>query len=121
MGLGNISKTTSIDVMDIVSKTTRNKRSHGIRINRNKRKHYRKNVSISDLLNIFKNNGRYNLLCKLGSIPATRLNSILEECNSISVASPKYEAALIISAFCYHKLFPKIDKQEDHIRYFFEN
>lgn len=118
MGLGNISRTASIDVMDIVSKTTRNKRSHGKRINRNKRKHHRRNVSISDLLKIFQNNGRYNLLCTLGSIPATKLNSILEECNSISVASPKYEVALIISAFCYHKLFPKIDKQEDHKRYF---
>ena len=29
MGLGNISRTTSIDAMDIVSETTRNKRSHG--------------------------------------------------------------------------------------------
>ena len=118
MGLGNISRTTSIDVMDIVSKTTRNKRSHGKRINRNKRIHHRKNITISDLLTIFKNNGRYNLLCTLGSIPATRLNSILEECNSISFASPKYEVALIISAFCYHKLFPKIDKPENHKRYF---
>ena len=118
MGLGNISRTASIDIMDIVSKKSRNNRSHGKRINRNKRKHQRRNVSISDLLTIFKNNGRYNLLCKLGSIPATRLYSIMEECDIISYASPKYELALIIRAFCCHKLFPKIDKPEHHKRYF---
>ena len=118
MGLGNISTTSNIDIMDIVSKKSRNKRSHGKRINRNKRKFHRNSFSLSNLLSIFKNNGRHNLLNKLCTIPVLKLNSLLEECNSISHASPKYEAALIISAFCYHKLYPKIDKPEDHIRHF---
>ena len=35
MGKGNISRTSSIDIMDIVDKRNRNQRSHGKRINRN--------------------------------------------------------------------------------------
>ena len=104
--------------MDIVTKKSRNRRSHGKRINRNKRKFHRNSFSLSHLLTIFKNNGRHNLLNKLCTIPAIKLNSLLEECNSISHASPKYEVALLISAFCYHKLYPKIDKPEDHKRHF---
>lgn len=118
MGLGNISRTSSINIMDIVSKKLRNKRSHGKRINRNKRKYHRISVSLSDLVTIFKNNGRHNLLCKLCSIPIVKLNSLLEKCNTISYYSPMYEVAQIISAFCYHKLYPKIDKPDDHKRYF---
>ena len=34
-----------------------------------------------------------------------------------SYYSPKYEAAQIISAFCYHKLYLQIDKPEDHKGY----
>ena len=118
MGQGNISRTSNIDVLDIVSKNLRNKRSHGKRINRNKRKHHRISISLSNLLTIFKNNGRHNLFNKLCTIPVLKLNSILDQCNSISHASPRYEVAQIISAFCYHKLYPTIDKPEDHKRHF---
>ena len=65
MGVGNISKLTNINIMEISSKKSRN--------NRNKRTIHRVFVSLSDLLNIFKNNGRHKLLCKLSTIPAQRL------------------------------------------------
>ena len=71
MGIGNVSRTSTVNAMDIVSKNKRGKRSHGKRINRNKRKHHRNTVSFKDLVSIFKNNGRHNLLCKLGTIKAT--------------------------------------------------
>ena len=60
MGLGNIS-TSNIDIMDIVFKKSRNRRSHGKQINRNKRKFHQNSFSLSNLLSIFKNNGRHNL------------------------------------------------------------
>ena len=118
MGQGNISKTSAIDIMHLVSKKLRRRRSHGIRINRNKRAQHRTSVSLRDLLYIFKNNGRHNLLCKLCSIPIPKLYSIFTECDTISYFSPLYEGARIIEAFCYHKLFPRIDKPEDHKKYF---
>ena len=114
----NVSKTTSINILDIVSKPLRNKRSHGRRINRNKRRQRAVNTNISDLINISKNNGRHQLLSKLCSLPVTKLNRIFEECNTISYFSPKYETVQIITAFCYFKLFPKIDRPDQHKRYF---
>ena len=118
MGQGNISRTSSINVMNLISPRKRNKRSHGIRINRNVRKHHRSDFSITDLVKIFKNNGRHNLFCKLCSIPVSKLNKIRLDCDTISHVSPLYEGALIISAFCYNKLFPQIDSPLDHIRHF---
>jgi len=118
MGKGNISRTSTVNAFDIVSKNNRSKRSHGRRVNRNKRKHHRNAVSFKDLVSIFKNNGRHHLLCKLGTITATKLYSIWKECDTISHYSPLYEAALIIFAFCSHKLFPKIDKPENRKRQF---
>ena len=70
------------------------------------------------LINISKNNGRHQLLSKLCSIPATKLNNILDECQTISYLSPKYETTQIIIAFCYFKLFPKIDRPEQHQKHF---
>ena len=62
---------------------------------------------------IFKNNGRHNLLLKLSAIPASKLLDLLKETKTISYFSPKYEVVKIIIAFCYFKLFPKIDKPEN--------
>ena len=78
MGIGNVSKTNSVNILDIVSKPLRNKRSHGRRINRNKHRLHSVNTSIQDLINISKNNGRHQLLSKLCSIPVTRLHNIFE-------------------------------------------
>ena len=118
MGKGNISRTSTIDILDIVDKRKRNNRSHGLRINRNKRAKHRTNFSLKDLLVIFKNNGRHQLLCKLGIISITKLYDIFKESQNISFYSPLYEGARIITAFCYHRLFPRIDKPEDHKRHF---
>lgn len=118
MGKGNISRTSSIDIMDIVDKRNRNQRSHGKRINRNKRVKQRTNFSLKELLIIFKNNGRHQLLCKLGVIPINKLYDIYTESQNISFQSRVYEGARIITAFCYHRLFPRIDKVEDHKRHF---
>ena len=118
MGQGSISRSSNINVMNLVIPRKRNKRSHGKRINRNVRKQHRSDSSITDLIKIFKNNGRHHLFCKLCSIPISKLNSIRLECSTISHASPLYEGALIISSFCYYKLFPKIENPEDHIRHF---
>ena len=54
MGKGNISRTSTIDILDIVDKRKRNNRSHGLRINRNKRAKHRTNFSLKDLLVILK-------------------------------------------------------------------
>ena len=118
MGIGNVSKTNSVNILDIVSKPLRNKRSHGRRINRNKRRLHSVNTSVSDLINISKNNGRHQLLSKLCSIPATKLHNIFEECDTVSYHSPKYEIVQIITAFCYFKLFPKIDRPDEHQKHF---
>lgn len=118
MGKGNISRTSSIDIMDIVDKRTRNHRSHGKRVNRNKRAKQRTNCSLKELLTIFKNNGRHQLLCKLGVIPITKLYEIYTESQNVSFQSKIYEGARIITAFCYHRLFPRIDKPENHKRHF---
>lgn len=118
MGIGNISKTNSVNIMDIVSKPLRNKRSHGRRVNRNKRKLHSVNTNISDLITISKNNGRHQLLSRLCSLSATKLHNIFEECKTISYFSPKYETVQIIIAFCYFKLFPKIDSPNVHKKYF---
>ena len=64
IGKGNIYRTSSIDIMAIVDKLNRNQRSHGKRINRNKRAKQRINFSLKALLIIFKNNRRHQLLCK---------------------------------------------------------
>ena len=109
MGKGNISRTTSIDIMDIVEKRTRNLRSHGKRVNRNKRAKQRTNCSLKELLTIFKNNGRHQLLCNLGVIPITKLYEIYTESQNVSFQSKIYEGARIITAFCYNRLFPRID------------
>ena len=113
MGIGNISRTNSVNILDIVSKTGHN-RSHGRRKNRNQRKFRTNHTNISDLISISKNNGRHYLLTKLCSLPINKLNKILEDCNTISYYSPKYEIVQIIMAYCYSKLFPKIDRPEDH-------
>ena len=118
MGVGNVSKLTNINIMEISSKKSRNNRPHGRRINRNKRKFHRVFVSLSDLLNIFKNNGRHKLLCKLSTIPAQRLHNIYTDCLTISHTSPKYELSLIISAFALNKLFPRPNKPENVKRHF---
>ena len=118
MGTGIISRDPNINIMNISSKKLRNKRSHGKRINRNKRKLRRSSISVADLFTIFKNNGRHNLLCKLSNLPVLKLHDILNECNSISHASPRYEIAQIIIAYCYFKLFPKISKAENVKRHF---
>ena len=107
MGKGNISRTSSIDIMDIVDKRNRNQRSHGKRINRNKRVKQRTNFSLKELLIIFKNNGRHHIY-----------TDIYTESQNISFQSRVYEGARIITAFCYHRLFPRIDKVEDHKRHF---
>ena len=104
--------------MNLVNPRKRNKRSHGKRINRNVRKQHRSDFNIVDLIKLFKNNGRHSLYCKLCSIPISKLNRIRLDCDTISHTSPLYEGALIISSFCYNKLFPQIDRQEDHIRHF---
>ena len=118
MGKGNISRTSSINIMDIVDKRKRNLRSHGKRINRNKRAKKRTDYSLKELLLIFKNNGRHQLLCKLGIISIVKLYDIFKESQIISYYSPLYEGARIITAFCYHRLFPRIDKPDDHKRHF---
>lgn len=118
MGIGNISRTNSVNILDIVSKETRKKRSHGRRINRNKKIYRNININVSDLINISKNNGRHQLLTKLCSIPVTDLHRILLECDSISSFSPKYETVQIIVSYCYFKLFPKIDRPEEHQKHF---
>ena len=118
MGVGNVSRLTNFNIMEISSKKSRNNRSHGRRINRNKRKFHRVFVTLSDLLNIFKNNGRHKLLCKLSTIPAQRLHNVYTDCLSISHTSPKYELSLIISAFALNKLFPRPNKPENVKRYF---
>ena len=93
-------------------------RSHSRRKNRNQRKFRTNHTNISDLISISKNNGRHYLLTKLCSLPVNRLNKILEDCNTISYSSPKYEIVQIIMAYCYSKLFPKIDRPEDHKKTF---
>ena len=118
MGVGNVSRLTNFNIMEISSNKSRNNRSHGRRINRNKRKFHRVFVTLSDLLNIFKNNGRHKLLCKLSTIPAQRLHNIYTDCLSISHTSPKYELSLIISAFALNKLFPRPNKPENVKRHF---
>ena len=118
MGIGNISRTDSVNILDIVSKTVRKNRSHGRRKNRNQRKFRTNHTNISDLISISKNNGRHYLLTKLCSLPINKLNKILEDCNTISYYSPKYEIVQIIMAYCYSKLFPKIDRPEDHKKHF---
>ena len=47
MDKGNISRTSFIDIMDIVDKRNRNQRSLGKRINRNKRAKQRRNLSLN--------------------------------------------------------------------------
>ncbi len=118
MGIGNISRTNSTNILDIVSKQKRNRRSHGRKVNGNKKKHKNINITVSELIKIAKNNGRHQLLTKLCSIPATTLHRILEECDNISAYSPKYEIVQIIVSYCYFKLFPKIDRPEVHKKYF---
>ena len=54
MGIGNISRTNSVNILDIVSKTVRKKRSHGRRTNRNQRKFRANHTNISDLISISK-------------------------------------------------------------------
>ena len=117
-GQGNISTTSSIDIMNIIDKKQRNNRSHGKRINRNQRVKHLINYTLGKLLSIFKNNGRHQLLCKLGQIPISKLHDIFKECDTISFFSPLYEYSRIITAFCHHRLFPGIDKPEDHKRHF---
>lgn len=117
LGQGNISK-THIDVINIVDKRLRNNRSHGKRKNRNQRIKHRINYTLADLLSIIKNNGRHQVLCKLGQIPISKLYAIFLECDKISFFSPFYEYTRIITAFCHHRLFPIIDKPENHKRHF---
>ena len=118
MGIGNVSRTDNINILDIVSKNKRSKRSHGRRVNRNKKKSKSHNINVSDLLKISKNNGTHQLLTKLCSLPVTKLNNILNECDRISLLSSNGETVRIIMAFCYSKLFPKIDRPESHKRRF---
>ena len=68
-------------------------------------------------LYIIKNNGRHQVLCKLGQIPLSKLYAIFLECDKISCFSPFYEYTRIITAFCHHRLFPSIDKPENHKRH----
>ena len=92
--------------MEIASENRRIKRTHGRRIRRNKRKHYRNTVSFQSLVSIFRNNGRHHLLCKLG-YKATKLYSFWKE--YITVVLCMYSSTFI-TAYCSHELFPKIDK-----------
>ena len=84
--------------MNIIDKKQRNNRSHGKHINRNQRVKHRINYTL-DNLSIFKNNGRYQLLCKLGQIPISKLHDIFKECDTISFFGPLYEFSRIITAF----------------------
>ena len=44
----------------------------------------------------------------------SNLRDIFKEYKTISYYSQHYAGALIITAFCYHKMFPGIDKAKDH-------
>ena len=54
MGIGNISRTDSVAILDIVSETVRKNRSHGRRKNRNQRKFRTNHTNFSDLFSISK-------------------------------------------------------------------
>lgn len=65
---------TSIDVIHIVDKRLRNNnRSHGKCKNRNQRIKHSINYTLPHLLSIIKNNCRYQVLCKLGCIPISKV------------------------------------------------
>ena len=120
MGVGNVSRLTNFDIMEISSKKSRNNRSHGRRINRNKRKFHRVFVSLSDLLNIFKNNGRHKLnLCKLSTVPAQGLHDIYTDCLPVSHIGPRCGLSLVVSAFSLDGLFPRPNGPGDVGGHFF--
>ena len=50
-----------------------------------------------------------------------QLYKISLECDTMSVNSPHYECSKIIDAFCFHRLYPRIDKPDEHVKQFFEN
>ena len=87
MGKGNISQTSSFNILDIVDRIKRNLRSHGKRINRNKQ---RTDYSLKELLLIFKNTGRHQLMYKLEIISIVKLYNIFKESQNISYDSPIY-------------------------------
>lgn len=118
MGQGNISQRASINIMNISSPKLRHRRSHGRRQNYNIRHKKKTNITVKDLYIIFKNNGRHGLFTRLCSIPITNLYKISLECDTMSFNSPLYECSKIIDAFCYHRLYPRIDQLEDHVKHF---
>ena len=93
LGQGNTSPTYPIDIMNIMDKRDNeliSLCSYGKRINRNQQIKHRINYTFGNLLSIFKNNGRHQLLCKLGQVPISKLHDIFKECDTISFFSPHY-------------------------------
>ena len=118
--LGNISRITSIDIFDLFNYRKRNNRSHGIKKNGNVKRKVRKNLNVAQCHSILVNSGRHRLLSSLNNLSVKSLKSLNEEADQIIIrTNPLYTTASIIQSYALHKLFPHIDKDDEHKRRFF--
>lgn len=118
--LGNISKLSSIDIFNLFNHRKRKRRSHGKNINGNIKRKRRLNLTVLECNDILISSGRHKLLSALYSLSIKSLKRLNEEADTIFMrTNPLYNTASIIQLYASHKLFPHIDKDEEHKRHFF--
>ena len=99
MGICYMSRTLTVNVMDIVSKHKRSVRSHHRPFNRKRRKHHRNTVSFQGVIYVFKINGIHYLLCKWQQLQLKFCTLIGKNVAQYFTVVLLYESALAISAF----------------------
>ena len=118
---GNISRDPDIDIFSLFDFSKRKSRSHGKRVNGNIKRKHRRQMTLHDLYNILKQNGRHRMLSTLSSLSVLSLKRIDEEANNIFIRTNQlYECASIVQSYTSHFLKPFIDKEENHKRHFFK-
>jgi hypothetical protein len=118
--LGNISKLRSIDIFSLYDHRKRKRRSHGKLKNGNIKRRNRKYLTLQHCYNILTSSGKHKLLAALNNLSIKSLTQLNGEADNIIVRTDKlYDTANIIQSYANHKLFPHIDKDEEHKRHFF--
>ena len=119
--LGNISQRhNSIDIFNLFNFRKRNNRSHGIKKNGNVKRRNRKYLTVQQCHKILVSSGKHRLLSSLNNLSIKSLKHLNEEADKIIIrANPLYTTASIIDSYALHKLFPHIDKDDEHKRHFF--
>ena len=116
-------KVTFLDflILSLLDIRKRNKRSHGKRKNGNSKCKNKHVLTLSDLSIALKHSGRHMALSRLVTLSISSLRNLDIETNKFyDRVHCLFDAALLTWCYTQHALWPYIDSEINHIRYFIE-